>query len=78
MFFKKEQQPKTVKKVPRIEKMDTPSIINWMDLTIMSLGQTFDNWRYKDLPEEEVTQHLSTLSSLWEELLDRKSNLNNK
>jgi hypothetical protein len=78
MFFKKEQQTKTVKKLPRIEKMDTPSIINWMDLTIMNLGQTFDNWRYKDLPEEEVSQHLEIVNGLWEELLSRKSNLNNK
>jgi hypothetical protein len=78
MFFKKEQQAKSVKKLPRIEKMDTPSIINWMDLTIMNLGQTFDNWRYKDLPEEEVSQHLEIINGLWEELLGRKSNLNNK
>jgi len=78
MFFKREQKPQTHKKLARIEKMDTPSIINWMDLTIMNLGQTFDSWRYSDLPEEEVAQHLDIINALWDELLIRKTSLNNK
>lgn len=77
MFFKREQKPQTHKKLARIEKMDTPSIVNWMDLTIMNLGQTFDSWRYNDLPEEEVAQHLDIINALWDELLVRKASLNN-
>jgi hypothetical protein len=48
-----------------------------MDITIMNLGQTFDSWRYNDLPEEEVAQHLDIINALWDELLTRKASLNN-
>jgi hypothetical protein len=47
MFFKKADDP--IKKIKRIERSDTPTLINWMDATIMGLGKAFDDWRFKDL-----------------------------
>lgn len=69
MFFKKADEP--IKKIKRIERSDTPTLINWMDATIMGLGKSFDDWRFKDLPESEVTQHVDILKSLWAEISDR-------
>ena len=42
-----------------------------MDATIMGLGKAFDDWRFKDLPESDVTQHIDILKSLWTELSER-------
>lgn len=71
MFFKKEQKVKPESKIPRISKMTTPEIISWMDLTIISLGQSFDSWRYKDGTKEEVSNCLFTLKAMWDELDNR-------
>jgi hypothetical protein len=73
MFFKKEQKASPASKIARLSKMTTPEIISWMDVTIISLGQSFDSWRYKDGTKEEVSTCLNTLKAMWDELDERFS-----
>jgi hypothetical protein len=37
----------------------------------MNVGRTFDAWRYKDAPIEEVHQAIDVLNDLWEEISNR-------
>jgi hypothetical protein len=57
---------------PRIKKMDTPSLINWLDSTLMSLGASLDRWRFHSGEEESVDESLEALNMLWAELKERR------
>lgn len=76
-FFKKDAS--TAKGEPpssaaqRASKVDTPSLYAWMDITIMSLGEAFDQWRYKNAPSEEISNCLEALQVIWAELQNRKN-----
>lgn len=56
----------------RASRLDTPSLKTWMDNTIMSLGASFDAWRYKDAPASEVRDCVEALQVIWNELESRK------
>ena len=56
----------------RASRLDTPSLKTWMDNTIMSLGASFDAWRYKDAPSSEVRDCVEALQVIWNELERRK------
>lgn len=56
---------------PRIKKLDTQSLLSWMDSTLMNVGMAFDAWRYKDQPAEQVNEALDVLNDLWEEISNR-------
>ena len=74
-FFKK--NPKSLKDLPlskaqqRASRLDTPSLYTWMDTTIMSLGSSFDGWRYKSSPSSEVRDCVEALQIIWTELESR-------
>lgn len=51
--------------------METPALIGWMDNSIMSLGQTFDEWRFRNGNKEAVSEILTAISSIWDELEKR-------
>lgn len=74
LFTKPEDQTTKAKpeQIGRIVRMDTPSLLNWMDTTIMGLGEVYDKWRYHKLPAEEVSQHINVISAIWDEVLSRK------
>lgn len=76
-FFKRKDDPQgdTAKpeQIARIVRMDKPSLHNWMNTTIMGLGESFDRWRFHGEPKEEVTQHLNVLNAIWQELDNRNS-----
>lgn len=55
----------------RVSKMETPALIGWMDNSIMSLGQTFDEWRFRNGNKEAVSEILTAISSIWDELEKR-------
>lgn len=57
---------------PRIKKMDTPSLISWLDSTLMSLGMSLDKWRFHSGEEEAVDESIQALNMLWEELKERR------
>ena len=42
----------------RVAKMETSALSGWMDNSIMSLGQTFDAWRYHDGTKEIGRAHV--------------------
>lgn len=56
---------------PRIRKLDTQSLMSWMDTTLMNVGMAYDAWRFKDKPIEQVNEALDVLNDLWEELSKR-------
>lgn len=74
LFVKNEENTKKAKpeQIGRIVRMDTPSLLNWMDVTIMGLGESYDKWRYHKLPAEDVSQHLNVINAIWDEILSRK------
>lgn len=84
MFFKKDDKPgnrgvpSSDKISARIKKMTTSEVISWLDNSIVNLGQNFDNWRYKDLPEVEVTNSLTAVVALWDELIERSNTNSHK
>jgi hypothetical protein len=55
----------------RASRLDTPSLYTWMDTTIMSLGSSFDGWRYKSSPSSEVRDCIEALQVIWAELESR-------
>ena len=57
----------------RAERLDTASLYTWMDNSIMSLGASFDNWRYKDAPSSEVASCIEAIAVVWSELEKRKN-----
>lgn len=69
MFWKRETPTKDLH--PRIKRLDTPSLLNWMDTTLMNVGMAYDGWRYHDKPMEAVGEALDVLNDLWEEISSR-------
>lgn len=66
------KRDKPTKELPaRIKKLDNQSLMSWMDTTLMNVGQTYDAWRFKDKPAEQVNEALDVLNDLWEELSNR-------
>jgi hypothetical protein len=61
----------------RAERLDTPSLYAWMDTCVMSLGASFDSWRYKDAPSDEVTSCIEAAHVVWSEIEKRKNGRNN-
>ena len=55
----------------RVAKMDTSALTGWMDNSIMSLGQSFYAWRFHDGTNEDVSEVLTALNSIWSELEQR-------
>ena len=59
--------------IDRVHRMDTPSLNNCMDTTVMTMGSAFDKWRYQNGEATEVTQHIDVISAIWDEIQSRKS-----
>lgn len=57
----------------RASRLDTASLNTWMDNTIMSLGASFDSWRFKDAPDSEVSDCVEALQIIWNELQTRRA-----
>jgi hypothetical protein len=70
-FFVKKTEPKEIKIPQRIRNLDRVSLLQWFDNSIMSLGASFDKWRYHDGPIGEVDDALIALNNIWEELQGR-------
>ena len=68
-WHKKEMDSKQVP--TRYQKMNTPELLLLMESMLMTLGPTFDDWRYKSGPASEVTACLEILDVLWAELQNR-------
>lgn len=71
MIWKRNETEKVVIP-PRIKRLDTPSLLSWVDTTVMHFGASFDAWRYKDQPIEDVQDSLDALVALWEEIKSRQ------
>lgn len=52
----------------RVAKLETAALTGWMETTLMHVGVVYDNWRFRNGPKEEVSEHLTILSSIWDEL----------
>ncbi len=67
----KEHSVRTLDRPSRVTKMGTADLKDWMDLEIMHLGQSYDQWRHHDRGAEEVSSRLDTLAAMWDELSER-------
>jgi hypothetical protein len=72
IFNKKEEVPTEGSSVPRIAKLETPDLYSWFNNVLISLGRSFDMWRYEDGPNE-VRSHVETLNELWKEIEHRNN-----
>lgn len=70
MIWKRQEPKKELN--PRVKKLDNVSLMSWMDSTLMSVGKSYDDWRFKDYPIEDVSNALDVLNDLWEEISSRK------
>jgi uncharacterized protein YgfB (UPF0149 family) len=52
----------------RVAKMETPALTGWMETTLMGLGASYDSWRYRNGPKQEVSEALTIIASIWDEL----------
>ena len=64
-FWSKETRAKADN---RVAKMETSALTGWMETTLMTLGMTYDNWRFRNGPKQEVSDTITVLNSIWEEL----------
>ena len=64
----KEHSVRTLERSPRVTKMGTPALKDWMDLEIMHLGQAYDQWRHHARGADEVSSRLDILATMWDEL----------
>ena len=55
----------------RVAKMETSALVGWMDNSVMSLGQSFDEWRFRNGNKEAVSEVLTAIASIWDELEKR-------
>ncbi len=58
--------------VPRINKMSTPEIHQWLNSTLMALGSTYDGWRYRGESASEFSKQLEAANEMWRELMSRE------
>lgn len=69
-FFKSKQIP--TKEIPsRIKKMSDSDLAQWGNSCLLDLGRSFDAWRYRDAPLEEVVMITDTLQGILQELSNR-------
>jgi hypothetical protein len=59
--------------VARIQRMETPQLVLWFNNILVGLGQSFDQWNYKDGPSADVTTALNSLDEIWKELCSRNN-----
>jgi hypothetical protein len=51
--------------------LPTPQLKEWLDVEIMNLGSTYDQWRYHGIGGDEFTARLEALSMMWDEVRER-------
>jgi hypothetical protein len=59
--------------IARISRMETESLKSWFDTIIMSLGSSYDSWRYHKTPPDQVSEALHVMTEIWNELQSRSS-----
>jgi len=67
-FFNKELREKANK---RVSKMDDAALAAWMDSTLMTLHASYDEYRFRNGSKEYVTEALTAVNSIWDELEQR-------
>ena len=72
-FWRSDKQHKvgTLVRSQRITSMTTSQLKEWIDVEIMNLGSMYDQWRFHGSGQEEVTDRLSALSTMWDEVTER-------
>lgn len=70
VMWKKEKEKEW--NVPaRIQKMHTSDLLAWMDVCLMQLGATFDQWRGEKANADDVELTLTTINNIWATLKER-------
>jgi len=61
----------TIERPGRVTSMPTAQLKEWIDIEIMNLGATYDQWRFHGTGADEFESRLEALSVLWDEVLER-------
>lgn len=67
-FFNKDLHSKAQK---RVAKMEDSALAAWMDSTLMTLHGAYDQYRFHNGGKEYVTEALTALNAIWDELEQR-------
>lgn len=70
-IFRKEDIKSAIQIPSRVKNMDKSSLLTWFDTSIMGLGGSFDKWRFHGGTPDQVTEALTSLNIIWEELQQR-------
>lgn len=76
LFMKKRVEEEFSKEgsgIPRIKNLSEPELMAWFNSSLMSLGVSFDSWRYRDGSITEVSDTLNALGEIWKEIKYRKN-----
>lgn len=72
-LFRREEESIPLREVPsRVQKMTREDLILWADNLLMQSGATFDAWRFRDMPIQEVAMTVETLAAILVELQARE------
>lgn len=52
----------------RVATMETTALVGWMDTALMGFCSQFDEWRFRKGSVDTVSESLTVISSIWEEL----------
>jgi hypothetical protein len=67
-FFNKDLREKADK---RVSRMETSELCSWMDSSLMALHAAFDEYRFRNGDKEYVSESLTALNAIWDELVSR-------
>lgn len=71
MRFRKRPRPVNVKMANRAKKVASPDLVEYLNVTLLSMGAMYDAWRYHNAPAGEFTMHLEAANAIWAELASR-------
>lgn len=68
-LFKKKVEP--TNSPARVQRMSDSELLTWFDSSVMLLGRTFDDFRYRGTDATFVTEAVDGINVLWVEYLSR-------
>lgn len=68
-LFKKKTEP--VNSPARVQRMPDSELLTWFDSSVMRLGRTFDDFRYRGTDLRFVTEVVDEINILWLEYTSR-------
>ena len=71
-FRRGKSQSELSKASKRAAKLPTGELVSWCDISVMTLGQSLDNWRYHSGRIADVRDNVAVIKDLVAELEQRE------